>query len=107
MSGGVSEVLFQNISGTGGVCGPRIKSERGRGGTVANVTYRNIRLARMSSLALQVTDNYQPGLPPTNASATPSHEKRSASDRPATSAAIHSTPEPAKPSQCDDSGPSV
>jgi hypothetical protein len=34
-----------------------------------------------------------------------SQEKRSASAMPATSAAIHSTPEPAKPSQRIDSGP--
>ena len=40
-------------------------------------------------------------------SASASQEKRSANDMPATSAAIHSTPEPAKPSQCVDSGPSV
>ncbi len=41
------------------------------------------------------------------ASASASHEKPNASAMPTTSAAIHSTPEPAKPSQCVDSGPSV
>ena len=40
-------------------------------------------------------------------SATPIHEKRSAIDAPSTSAAIHATPEPAKPSHFIDSGPST
>ncbi len=39
-------------------------------------------------------------------SATPSHENRSASDAPSTSAAIQATPEPANPSQRIENGPS-
>jgi len=71
MSGDVYDVLFQNISGTGMVQGVRIKSERGRGGLVANVTYRDIRLSGITGEAVQLTMNYDPGLPPTNATATP------------------------------------
>ena len=70
MSGGVYDVLFENITSSGGGCGPRIKSERGRGGLVANVTYKNIRMENCSE-AIQVTDNYDPGIPPTNSTATP------------------------------------
>jgi polygalacturonase len=70
MSGGVYNVLFDNITSVGGGCGPRIKSERGRGGLVANITYRNI-VMRDCAEALQITDNYDPGIPPTNATATP------------------------------------
>lgn len=71
MSGGVYDVLFQNISADGLGTGVRIKSQRGRGGLVANVTYRDIRLANTDGEAVQLTMNYNPGLPPTNATATP------------------------------------
>jgi polygalacturonase len=71
MSAGVYDVLFQNLSSSGLTAGVRIKSQRGRGGLVANVTYDNIRLSQTSSQAVQLTMNYSPGLPPTNASATP------------------------------------
>ena len=71
MSGGVYDVLFQNISGDGMGTGIRIKSERGRGGVIANVTYRDIRLTNTGGQAVQFTMNYAPGLPPTNATATP------------------------------------
>jgi hypothetical protein len=49
----------------------------------------------------------QPSMAAPRASARRSHEKRSASALPTTSIAIHSTPEPAKPSQVIDQGPSV
>ena len=71
MSGGVYDVLFQNISADGLGTGLRIKSQRGRGGLVANVTYRDVRLANTAGQAVQFTMNYAPGLPPTNATATP------------------------------------
>jgi len=71
MSGGVYDVLFQNISADGLGTGVRIKSQRGRGGLVANVTYRDIRLTNTDGEVVQLTMNYNPGLPPTNATATP------------------------------------
>ena len=70
MSGGVYDVLFQNITARGITTGVRIKSERGRGGTVSNITYRDITLENCGQ-AIQLTDNYDPGIPPTNATATP------------------------------------
>jgi polygalacturonase len=71
MSAGVYDILFENIFCNGTLTGPRIKSERGRGGLVANVTYRNITLHNVQS-AFQVTEYYINPPPPTNASATPS-----------------------------------
>ena len=71
MSGGVHDVLFQNITMTGGACGPRIKSERGRGGSVTNVVYQDGHVYNVTSSCVQVTDNYDPGIPPTNKTATP------------------------------------
>jgi len=71
MSGGVYDVRFQNITGAGMGTGIRIKSERGRGGLVANVSYRDIRLTGTAGQSIQMTMNYDSALPPTNATATP------------------------------------
>jgi hypothetical protein len=48
-----------------------MKSERGRGGVVENVTYRNIHMADIQGQCVQVTLNYHAGLAPTNATGTP------------------------------------
>lgn len=71
MSAGVYNILFENMLLNGTGTGPRVKSERGRGGLVANVTYRNITLIDVQS-AWQITEYYIDPPPPTNASATPS-----------------------------------
>ena len=71
MSAGVSDVLFANITGDGLATGLRIKSERGRGGLITNVAYRDIRLTNVKGQAIQITMNYDPGLAPTNETATP------------------------------------
>ena len=70
MSANVTDVLFEDFVLDGTQTGPRIKSERGRGGVVANVTFRNITMAHVGS-AFQVTEYYIDPPPPTNASATP------------------------------------
>lgn len=70
MSANVTDVLFENISLDGTSTGPRIKSERGRGGLVANVLYRNVSMVNVSSV-FQITEYYINPPPPTNASATP------------------------------------
>lgn len=70
MSANVTNVLFEDIFCNGTETGPRIKSERGRGGFVANVTFRNITMANIGS-AFQITEYYINPPPPTNASATP------------------------------------
>lgn len=70
MSGGVSNVTFEDFVLNGTETGPRVKSERGRGGVVENVLFRNFTLYSVGS-AFQVTEYYIDPPPPTNASATP------------------------------------
>ena len=55
MSGGVQDILFENFILNGTEMGPRIKSERGRGSAVQNVTFRNITLYNVGS-AFQITE---------------------------------------------------
>ena len=69
-SGGVSNVTFEDIRMSGTDRGPRIKSQRGRGGLVTDITYRNISAENLQAM-ISLTLNYHPGLKPTNASATP------------------------------------
>ena len=69
-SGGVHNVLFENITMTGTLRGPRIKAERGRGGTVSNITFRDVKAANVTT-GISVNMEYQQGIPPTNATATP------------------------------------
>lgn len=71
MSGGVSNVTFANIVANGTGTGIRIKSERGRGGSVRNILYANITLIDIQGEAVQITLNYASNLPPTNATGTP------------------------------------
>ena len=69
-SGSVFNVTFENIDMTGTINGPRIKSERGRGGVVDGITFRNI-MAHDVRTMVSVTLNYHAGLAPTNKTATP------------------------------------
>ena len=69
-SGGVYNVTFENIDMTGTSNGPRIKSQRGRGGVVDGITYRNVTARNLGEM-VQVTLNYHKGLSPTNKTATP------------------------------------
>lgn len=71
MSGGVANVTFANLLANGTGTGIRLKSQRGRGGAITNITYVNITLLNIGGEAVQVTLNYSPGVPPTNATATP------------------------------------
>ncbi len=70
-SGGVYNVTFENIVANGTGTGVRLKSERGRGGVVRDIVYRNISLYNIGGQAVQMTLNYATGLPPGNASSTP------------------------------------
>lgn len=54
--------------------GPYMKTQRGRGGTVSNITFKNLRVEGDVGFAIGLTLNYHPGLPPTNSSATPHFE---------------------------------
>uniref|UniRef100_A0A914DYF2 Uncharacterized protein n=1 Tax=Acrobeloides nanus TaxID=290746 RepID=A0A914DYF2_9BILA len=69
MSGGVRNVTFQNIIMNGSGAGPRIKSERGRGGTVQDITYTNLTLYNVDT-AVYITMNYHTN-PQTNETGTP------------------------------------
>ena len=69
-SGGVHNVTFENIEMTGTSSGPRIKSQRGRGGVVDGITYRNVTARNLGDM-VQLTLNYHTGLSPTNKTATP------------------------------------
>ena len=69
-SGDVYNVTFENMQMGGTDRGPRIKSERGRGGVVDGVVYRNI-VAKDVATALSFTLEYSHGIQPTNATATP------------------------------------
>jgi hypothetical protein len=73
MSANVTDILFENFVMNGTSTGPRVKSERGRGGLVANVVFRNISMVDVGS-TFQVTEYYINPPPPTNASATPRFE---------------------------------
>jgi len=70
MSAGIRDVLFEDVYMRGTATGPRIKTQRGRGGYVANVTYRNLVLDGVGE-SVQVTELYSTSIPPQNASATP------------------------------------
>ena len=58
MSAGVRNVTFQNISMDGTGCGIRMKAERGRGGVVEDIVYRDITMRNILSEAVQMTLNH-------------------------------------------------
>eukprot|EP01084_Bolivina_argentea_P174284 301916_1 len=49
MSGNVTNILFENFKMDKTERGPRVKSQRGRGGLVANVTYKDISMKGVST----------------------------------------------------------
>lgn len=71
MSAGVYNVTFENLIANNTGTGVRLKSERGRGGLIDNIIYRNLTLSSIGGQAIQVTLNYANNLPPTNVTATP------------------------------------
>jgi polygalacturonase len=79
MSAGVSNVTFEDIIMDQTNVGIRLKSQRGRGGVVHDVTYRNIHKKSIDEECVQVTLNYDANGPPstdtqTNATATPAFQ---------------------------------
>lgn len=63
MSGDVLDVLFSNLTLSGTDRGVRIKSQPGRGGTVAGITYRNM-IMRDVSTAISISEFYGAGAGP-------------------------------------------
>eukprot|EP00039_Didymoeca_costata_P001511 m.53034 g.53034 ORF g.53034 m.53034 type:complete len:429 (+) comp10836_c1_seq2:109-1395(+) len=70
-SGGVQNVTFENITMNKTGTGIRMKSQRGRGGVVQDIVYRNINMIDIEGQCIQTTLNYHHDIAPTNASATP------------------------------------
>ena len=66
----LTQILFEDFVLNGTQTGPRVKSERGRGGLVSNVVFKNISMYNVEN-AFQITEYYIDPPPPTNASATP------------------------------------
>jgi polygalacturonase len=60
-SADVYNVTFDNITMTNTGTGIRMKSERGRGGIVSGVTYRNIDMVEIQGQCVQITLNYHGG----------------------------------------------
>jgi len=73
MSGGVRNVLVKDCLVRGTQAGPRIKTQRGRGGVVENIQFINITISGPGVVnAIQVNMFYDKNtVPPTNATATP------------------------------------
>lgn len=67
---GIFNVTFQNISMRATGIGPRVKTQRGRGGVIDGILFKDIKAAQMGEM-LQMTMEYSGDLPKTNVSATP------------------------------------
>jgi polygalacturonase len=61
MSGGVRNVLAENLTADGTDAGVRIKTRRGRGGVVENVVYRNMTLKNIAKQAITIDMFYDVG----------------------------------------------
>ena len=70
-SGSVFNVTFDNITMAQTGTGIRMKTQRGRGGVVSGITYRNIDMQEIQGQCVQVTLNYHAGLLKTNKTGTP------------------------------------
>jgi polygalacturonase len=71
MSAGVRDVVFDDFTLVGTATGPRLKSQRGRGGHILNVTFKNFVQTSVGT-GLDFTMYYSGASPvPGNASSTP------------------------------------
>jgi polygalacturonase len=61
MSGGVRNVLAENLTADGTDAGVRIKTRRGRGGVVENILYRNLSLKNIAKQAITIDMFYDVG----------------------------------------------
>jgi polygalacturonase len=61
MSGGVRNVLAENLTADGTDAGVRIKTRIGRGGTIGNITYRNLDLKSIRKQAITIDMFYDVG----------------------------------------------
>lgn len=58
MSGGVRDVLIEQVDAVGTECGIRFKAARGRGGVVERIHTRDIRLSQIVGDAIQITTDH-------------------------------------------------
>ena len=65
------QVTYEDILLNGTYIGIRMKSQRGRGGVVSDILYRNIKMLNIATDCIRLNLNYHPDLNRTNASATP------------------------------------
>ena len=61
MSGGVRNVLAENLTADGTDAGVRIKTRRGRGGVVENIVYKNLTLKNIAKQAITIDMFYDVG----------------------------------------------
>jgi len=61
MSGGVRNVLAEDLTADGTDAGVRIKTRRGRGGVVENVVYRNLTVKNIQKQAITIDMHYDVG----------------------------------------------
>ncbi|HYO07641.1 MAG TPA: glycoside hydrolase family 28 protein [Tepidisphaeraceae bacterium] len=61
MSGGVRNVVAENVVADGNDAGVRIKTRRGRGGVVENITYRNMTIKNIQKQAITIDMFYDVG----------------------------------------------
>jgi polygalacturonase len=61
MSGGVRNVLAENLTADGTDAGVRIKTRRGRGGVVENIVYKNMTLKNIAKQAITIDMFYDVG----------------------------------------------
>ena len=71
MSGGVRNVLAEDLTADGTDAGVRIKARRGRGGVVENITYRNLDLKNIGKQAITIDMFYDVGNNPGVDESTP------------------------------------
>jgi len=74
-SGGIRNITFQNITVTNANVGPRIKTSRGRGGVIEEITYLNITISGCLSDVMEISMNYDNIPTPGNKTTTPTLRK--------------------------------
>src|SRR5215212_7771939 len=61
MSGGARNILAENLTADGTDAGVRIKTRRGRGGTIENIVYRNVSIKNIQKQAITIDMFYDVG----------------------------------------------
>jgi len=70
-SGGIRNITFQNVTVINAGAGPRIKTSRGRGGVIEELTYKNITVSGCTNDVMEIGMNYDNVPTPGNKTTTP------------------------------------